>query len=86
MGVMQVKLRSNYQVQVSKRVQVSRMMLTPLKAACVLSNDWIISPRTSRAWYASSCVTADTECSMSTSLSLARNHLSCLRAIAVTHY
>ena len=36
---MQVKLLSNFQVQVSKRVHVSRIVLTPFAAARTISDD-----------------------------------------------
>jgi len=70
------------------RVQVSRIMLTPLnESAFLLMTGGVSVPD----GIAHSCtspprVTADAEFTGSTSLPLARNFLSDLRAIAVTHY
>jgi hypothetical protein len=85
---MQVKLRSNYRVQVSKRVHVSRIVPSPSRGIPVVLVSCVLSSVPDRVTHStfSSCVTAVTDISAPTSLSLARIGLSCLRAIAVTHY
>jgi hypothetical protein len=75
-------LRYNY------RVQVSRMILTSFVAARVGSGETSVTsvPVGVAHSNTSPCVTAGTEITAPTSLSLVRIHLCCLRAIAVTHY
>ena len=83
-----MRLGSNYRVQVSKRVHVSRIVFTPLHVTCGdLDETGVVSvPLSVTHDHSSPCVTAGTEFSMPTSRSLARNRLSCLRAVTVTHH
>lgn len=84
---MQVKRGSDYLVQVSKRVHVSRIVFTPFSAARLPPmNCCTFSARRWCALHSSSGVTAGALVSASTSSSRARIALSCLRAIAVMHY
>ena len=83
-----MRLGSNYRVQVSKRVHVSRIVLTPLSVTYVILDKVRFSsvPNGVAHCASSSCVTASTEVPMLAPSSLARIPLSCLHAIAVTHY
>jgi hypothetical protein len=78
---MQVKLRFNY------RVHVSRMTLIPFRVTSDgLREHWSSSPNCMTHIFPSPHVTAGTAISLPTSPSLARIGLSRLDAIAVTHY